>query len=244
MTILFSDIRSFTTMSEKMTVSDTFDFLNEYFEHVGPTIRAHNGFIDKYIGDAVMALFAGDADDAVAAAIELQDQVRRFNEKRLRMEYRAINVGIGLHRGQLMLGTVGEAERYDTTVIADSVNVAARLEELTKVFKIPILVSGEVVRSLGDPSRFHFRYLGKTMPRGTSRLVDLFEALDADPHSLAIKNATKADFDAAVSALDAGRRDQAVPLLELILRTTPEDTVAEYLLNTARDVKISLPVEV
>ncbi|WP_445240301.1 adenylate/guanylate cyclase domain-containing protein [Microcoleus vaginatus] len=110
MTVLFSDIRSFTTISEAMTPQENFSFINSYLSRVSPVIRAHQGFIDKYIGDAIMALFPESADDAVRAAVEMQKQVIIYNQDRLRSNYPLIVIGIGLHAGHLMLGTIGERE--------------------------------------------------------------------------------------------------------------------------------------
>jgi two-component system sensor histidine kinase ChiS len=136
MTVLFADIRSFTSLSERMSPKENFDFLNAYLSRVSPVIRNHNGFIDKYIGDAVMALFPQTADDAVQAAIEMQKQVSLYNSYRQENGYDPIAIGIGLHSGTLMLGTVGESQRMESTVIADAVNLASRLEGLTKVYGV------------------------------------------------------------------------------------------------------------
>ncbi|NNL99826.1 MAG: HAMP domain-containing protein, partial [Gammaproteobacteria bacterium] len=113
MTVLFSDIRSFTTISEAMSPEEIFRFINDYLEQVGPIVRKHGGYIDKYIGDAVMALFPGGPDDALAAAAEMHGQVRDFN--RLRGGSAAgqveVHIGVGIDTGQLMLGTIGEHQR-------------------------------------------------------------------------------------------------------------------------------------
>ncbi|MCZ0900792.1 adenylate/guanylate cyclase domain-containing response regulator, partial [Microcoleus sp. HI-ES] len=126
MTIMFADIRSFTSLSESMSPRENFEFLNSYLSRVGPVIREYNGFIDKYIGDGIMALFPNRAEDAVQAAIEMQHQVKIYNRHRQNSGYQPISIGIGLHTGTLMLGTIGEAERMESTVISDAVNLASR----------------------------------------------------------------------------------------------------------------------
>ena len=166
MAVLFSDIRSFTALSEDMSPSESFEFVNEFFAHVGPAIRGNGGFIDKYIGDAVMGLFAETPDQAVDAAIALHEQVWRFNESRARRLKPPIRVGVGVHFGTLMLGTVGDEERLETTVISDAVNVASRLEGLTRAYGARIIVSGSLVRALSDRSKYHLRFLG-TVSLGT-----------------------------------------------------------------------------
>ncbi|MCB0315312.1 MAG: response regulator, partial [Calditrichaeota bacterium] len=105
MTVLFSDIRSFTSLSEKMTPKENFDFLNEYLRYVIPPIRNYRGFIDKYIGDAIMAMFPRQPEDAVQAAIDSIRQLRDYNDLRRKRGEVPIQISIGLHTGTLMLGT-------------------------------------------------------------------------------------------------------------------------------------------
>jgi class 3 adenylate cyclase len=237
MTILFSDIRSFTTLSETMPPEGVFAFLNAYLAHAGPIVRARGGFIDKYVGDAIMALFAGPVDEAVSAAIDLQAEVRRFNMERARHLDTPIAIGVGIHCGPLILGTVGEPERFDTTVIADAVNVASRIEGLTKVYKAPILISGEVVSRLKEPQSFHFRWLGTTQPRGAVKSIDLYEVLDADdPKELLAKINSYDHFKGAVVALESGDGDAAALEFERIVANDPTDDVAKILLAKAYEM--------
>ena len=134
MSILFTDIRSFTSLSESMTPQENFNFINGYLGRVGPVIRSRGGFIDKYIGDAVMALFPERPEDAIDAAIELQCTVELYNRHRNNSGYDPISIGIGIHTGSIMLGMIGEAERMEGTVISDAVNMASRLEGMTKEY--------------------------------------------------------------------------------------------------------------
>ena len=159
MTILFSDIRQFTEMSEKMTPQENFNFLNSYLEVIGPIIR----FIDKYIGDAIMALFAGEPDDALLAAIEMQEELRIFNFERASRGLEPVKVGIGIHTGNLILGTIGEKERMEGTVIADAVNLASRIESLTKEYYTSILVSEFSVRKMKNPKQFLLREIDNVL---------------------------------------------------------------------------------
>ena len=131
MTILFSDIRNFTTLSERMTPDENFAFINAYLERMGPVIRDHNGFIDKYIGDAIMALFES-ADDALRAGLGMLETLEAFNAERRAAGQTPIGIGIGINTGILMMGTIGEKHRMDGTVISDAVNLASRIESLTK----------------------------------------------------------------------------------------------------------------
>src|SRR5919202_3082469 len=148
MAVMFSDIRSFTTMSESMTPQDTFTFVNAYLQRVGPAIRQHNGIIVKYLGDGLMAIFPNGADDAVQAGITKLKKIREYNQQRQVKGYQAIQVGIGIHVGHLMVGMVGEENRMQGDALSDSVNLTARLEGLTKYYGVSMLISEQVLEKL------------------------------------------------------------------------------------------------
>ncbi|MEO5350083.1 MAG: response regulator [Magnetococcus sp. YQC-3] len=185
-TILFSDIRSFTQISESMTPDDLFAFLNDYLSRMERPIEQHNGFIDKFIGDAVMALFDGNfrvqAQGAARAAIGMQQAVQQLNSERAAHNLPGIGTGIGVHIGPVMLGTLGNDNRMDSTVIGDAVNLASRLEGLTKYYGCPIIVSEDVVRFL-DQKEFGSRELDLVAVKGRAQAVAIHEifANDADP---------------------------------------------------------------
>lgn len=198
MTVLFSDIRSFTTLSESMTPRENFAFINSYLARMGPVIRNHAGFIDKYIGDAIMALFANSADDALRAAVEMQLALQKWNASRAKYGLAPVQVGVGLHRGLLMLGTIGENQRMEGTVIADAVNLASRIEGLTKQYGAAILLSDETRRALQDPDQFQLRFIDRVRVKGKSEPVTLYEALSGLPEeTLAARLASMAQFQAA-----------------------------------------------
>ena len=138
-TILFADIRNFTTMSEDLKGEEVFHTLNAYLAQYEAPIHGHNGVIDKYLGDGALAIFK-TADDAVAAATEMLERVRRFNRDRKRLSLPTADIGIGINTGYSTLGVVGNSERLETTVIGDSVNVASRIQDLTKLYGTPLLI--------------------------------------------------------------------------------------------------------
>ena len=173
MSILFSDIRSFTTLSESMMPDENFAFINAYLERMGPVIRDHNGFIDKYIGDAIMALFK-NADDALRAGLAMLDTLDQFNAGRRVAGQQPIAIGIGINTGSLMLGTIGERHRMDGTVISDVVNLAARVESLTKDYKVPLLISEYTWRQLADPNIYDIRSIDVVVVKGKTRPVTIF----------------------------------------------------------------------
>lgn len=177
MTVLFSDIRSFTGFSENNTPQDTIDFLNSYFMSIGPLIRKNNGFIDKYIGDAIMALFPYRVDDAINAALSIMQQLHEFNELRKLSENDPINIGIGIHTGQLMLGTIGESDRIETTVISDAVNIASRLEGLNKKLGTNVLITRESFMKAEDHGKYYVKKIGHVRFRGKKGSIEIVEII-------------------------------------------------------------------
>ncbi|OQW90563.1 MAG: hypothetical protein BWK78_06705 [Thiotrichaceae bacterium IS1] len=172
MTIMFSDLRSFTTFSENMSPKDNFNFINSYLRQMEPIIDRHHGFIDKYIGDAIMALFPNSADDAVQTGITMLKQLEAYNQDRTDAGEQAIKIGIGIHSGPLMLGTVGGPNRMEGTVISDAVNLAARVEDLTKLYRVPLLITEQTYLRLTDPSQYHIRVIDTVKVKGKSDLGD------------------------------------------------------------------------
>jgi two-component system sensor histidine kinase ChiS len=228
MTVFFSDIRDFTALSEQMSPQQTFEFLNSYLRHVTPTIRKYNGFVDKYIGDAIMALFP-QSTDAVEAAIEVLRMINPYNAGRRRAGYGPIQIGIGIHRGDLILGTVGEGSRMQTTVIADAVNVASRIEGLTKTFRVGLLLSQAVVDDLPLDHGFNLRHLGAVKAKGKKHSVEIFECYNADHETLRDhKAATASKFDAAMANFRNGMFLSAGKEFARIASLSPEDTVSAY----------------
>ena len=150
--ILFCDIRGFTSLSEKMTPQELLNFLNSYFLRMNAPIHDNKGFIDKFIGDAIMALFdspegsdCDKAQDAIRAAIGLNRALSLYNQHRAKSGYSAVSIGIGIHFGPVIIGTVGSDDRMDTTVIGDSVNIAQRLETLKSIYNVDIIVSEQLI---------------------------------------------------------------------------------------------------
>jgi class 3 adenylate cyclase len=178
MSVLFADIRSFTSLSEKMTPKENFDFINAFLEYMEPAINSNDGFIDKYIGDAIMALFGCKADDALNAALAMRNQLMQFNIILEAEGKTPIDIGIGIHTGNLMLGIVGGSERLQGTVISNAVNLASRIESLTKMYGIPIIISDKTLACLIHKENFVYRYLDNVRVIGKKEAVILYEVLD------------------------------------------------------------------
>lgn len=228
MAVLFSDIRSFTALSETMSPAQNFAFLNSYLSRVGPIVRNHAGFIDKYIGDAVMALFPEKAVDALDAAIDMQRELREFNHHRMKKNFAPVKIGVGLHSGSLYLGTIGEAERMDSTVISDTVNVASRIEHLTKSVGASVLVSGVMFSQIDDRQRFRSRLLGRIPLRGKKERMEIFEIFDGQSdYLLELFDQTITDFANGVAAYYGGNFDAAARALARVLAVNPADRVSQ-----------------
>ena len=235
MSILFSDIRNFTALSETLTPAQNFDFLNSYLKRMAPIVRMHHGFIDKFIGDAVMALFPGKADDALHCAIAMQKEILRYNEHRSGQGYAPIEIGIGIHEGDLMLGTIGAEERMDGTVISDAVNLSSRIEHVTKSFGARILISGHFFSALENPHNFHVRLLGRVAVRGKTESIEIYEVLDYLPENVLTRlAAVKPEFEEAVRLLSARRPEEAGALFSRILQSVGEDRVTQKLLDKCK----------
>lgn len=231
MTILFSDIRNFTTLSEGMTPDENFAFINAYLARVGPVIRDHNGFIDKYIGDAIMALFES-ADDALRAGLGMLAALDAFNAESRAAGRPPIAIGIGINTGTLMMGTIGEQHRMDGTVISDAVNLASRIEDLTKTYHVSLLISQYTRDKLVDPAAYDIRPIDIVVVKGKTRAVTVFEVFQRDPgEQRAAKAKTRALLQSGVEALARHDTAAARHLFEECLRIQPDDTAARNLLK-------------
>jgi class 3 adenylate cyclase/HAMP domain-containing protein len=225
MTVLFSDIRSFSALSESMTPFENFNFLNSYLKRMGPEIRACGGFIDKYIGDGIMALFSRSPDDGLAAAVAMQRKLVEYNVHRASSGYAPIGVGIGVHTGSLMLGTVGEHERMDGSVIADAVNLCSRLEALTRVYGAAILTTSRTLKA-SVPGRFASRFIDRVRVKGRRETVLLFEILDGDPPDKRVLKLSYREELARAMRLYYGRRfDEALRIIDGLRSRNPEDEI-------------------
>ncbi|MFC1851985.1 two-component regulator propeller domain-containing protein [candidate division CSSED10-310 bacterium] len=245
MTILFSDIRSYTSLSETMSPKENFNFLNAYLNRVGPIIRNNNGFVNQYFGDGMMALFPGKADDAVLAAIEMQKQVNHYNSTRLSRGRQLISIGIGLHTGSLMLGIIGDELRMDGSVVSDAVNSASRLEGLTKKYQAAIITSERTLKALKNPDQHHHRFLGKVQVKGKKEAVSIFEIFDADPDNIRdLKIKTKKDFETGLQDYFGKNFAKAVVSFGNILNVNADDKAAKlYLERSAKLIQKRVPYD-
>ena len=240
MAILFADIRSFTALSEKMTPRDNFRFLNSYLGRMNPFIWENGGYIDKYIGDAIMALFPSGAGSALDAAIAMLAYIPVYNSHRAAFGYAPIRIGVGVNTGPVMLGVIGHERFMQGTVISDAVNLASRLEGLTKIYGASLLVSNHVLFGLEDPNRYHYRFLDRVRLRGKEDTVPVYEVFNADPPELfERKKRTREAFERGVYEYHAGNFMSAAKLFDEIRDpAAPEKTIEIYLTRCGRSLKL------
>lgn len=183
-TILFSDIRSFTTISEMLPPEDLVAMLNNYFTVMVHEIILKNGIVDKFIGDAIMAVFGApkqrehDAESAVWAAINMIKSLTEFNKNQLNNNFVVFETGIGINTGDAIVGNIGSEEKVDYTVIGDPVNLGARLESLTKYYKLPILISEFTKQNISENAELFFLTVDTVRVKGKAFPVKIYYPID------------------------------------------------------------------
>ncbi len=241
LTVSFSDLRGFTEVSEDSTAAEGFKLLNDYLGRMEPAISRHGGFIDKYVGDAVMSLFIKGSDGAVAAAVDMHRALADFNAERPHAV--PLKMGIGLHAGEVMLGTVGSADRLETTVIGDTVNTASRLEGASKQFCGAVLISRQVLDRLRDPGPFLLREVGRVTVLGKKEVLEVHEVLAARPAAEAEAAAsTRETFAEALAAWYDADFESAARLFGACRDAAPSDELAASYVKRCRRFAAAPPV--
>lgn len=229
MTIMFSDIRSYTNLSESMHPTDNFKFLVRYLSHVGDMLHKNSGFPVQYYGDGVMAMFHGDTDNAVQAAVDMHGKVKEYSEERVKKGRRALQIGVGLHTGKIVMGIRGDARRWEGGIVGDAVNLAARMEGLTKMYGASTLISDDTFNRLKNPKKFNIRFIGKVKVKGKDVPVGMYEVLNGLPEdNFKLKIATKEMFDDALNNFFNGKLERAKDLFETVVKQNPADIAASH----------------
>ena len=228
MTVMFSDIRGFTSMAEKMRARGTFNFINTYLQRISPTVRTHNGFVVKFIGDGMMAVFPYSVEDAIDSAIAQFQQVHEYNQEIDTNKGFAIEIGIGLHTGHVMAGMIGEPDRIQPDAVSDTVNLAARLEGLSKVYGAALIISEAVRTRLKDLDRYHLRFLDQVIVKGRTKSIAIYEVLEAEPCDRRLhKLHTLDDFEAGIKAYNELDFETAKQRFAKVCDRHPEDKTAQ-----------------
>jgi predicted ATPase/class 3 adenylate cyclase len=241
MTVLFSDVRSYTAISEQLTPEENFQLMSTYFKQMSKIVAGHQGIINQLLGDGIMAFFT-DPGKALEAAVAMQLRLQRYNRSRLASGHIPLRVGIGLHTGPVIIGIMGDEGRMDITISSDTVNTASRIEGLTKHFGANILLSEQVVAQLSDAARQQLRTLGKVQLQGKSEEVGIFECFGGDePETSAGKAASRPAFQAALSAYAAGQFQSAADGLSQVAALNADDRPAQFFLQKAQKLLLVGP---
>jgi adenylate cyclase len=238
-TVLFSDIRHFSTITETLGADETVHMLNAYFTEMVDVVLRHGGILDKYIGDAIMAVFGApladyhNADHAITAAIEMTQALEHFNHHRTADGLEPIEVGIGISTGEVVASSIGTAKRMDYTVIGESVNLAARLEGANKHYGTSVLVSGTTISQMKLAKSW--REIDLIRITGKDKLISVFELLDSYPA------AVRTDLSRMRNAYQRGvqfyrqrRWVEAIPKFEQVLAHCPDDRPSLMYLDRCR----------
>ncbi len=231
-TVLFTDIRDYTSFSENMTPEENFKFVNAFHKRMGPVIQQQGGFVNQYLGDAIMAIFPCRPEDALNAAIGMQQALSTYNEKRIERGRQPIRMGVGLHTGPLIMGIIGDQNRLDAATIADTVNTASRIESLTKHFGTSILLSEDSLQQIENQADFHLRYLGEVQVKGKKEPVGIYECFDDNnQQTIALKVDTLPDFKKGLEQFLSRDFPQAVTTFSNILKVNTIDRPARFFMN-------------
>lgn len=231
-TVLFTDIRGFTGISENMTPKENFFFINSFNKRMGPIVRKNEGFIMQYLGDGFMALFPKGSQYALRASVEMHAALKEYNAERLQKKRSPVKIGVGMQNGKLIMGITGDVERMDAAIISDTVNTAARIEGLSKYYGTSILLTDLCMDSLTNPGEFDFRYLGPVRVQGKQKPIDLYECINGDSEDLyKHKLRSKKTFEQGMDLYFNKEFAMAAVTFQKLIKQNPDDHTARLFLN-------------
>ena len=248
-TILFSDIRSFTDLAEPLSPQELMDFLNDYLKMMNMSIMVNHGFVDKFIGDAVMAIFdrteqsSNDARNALNAGMGMLQVLGTMNQKRKRQGQIPISIGIGIHTGPVVFGTLGFEERMDSTVLGDAVNLASRLESLTKYYGASLLFSDQTFEALGDEKEnLLIRKIDTVMVKGRKQPVTIYELFNSDsPDVQSAKKMVMQSLEEPLSLYRQKKWMEAEQLFTDLARNQPLDSLPNIYVERCQNLLENSP---
>jgi class 3 adenylate cyclase len=242
--ILFSDIRSFTSISEKMMPDDLVNSLNRYFTVMVDIIMARHGIVDKYIGDAIMAFFGApvrhkdDALQSVLAGIEMSEALGQFNAQQRELGKPEFRIGVGINYGVVTVGNIGTEKKMDYTIIGDMVNLASRMEGLTKKYHQPLLISESLHQKVKD--EVDCRLIDTVAVKGKTKGVRIYtvkKRLSEEEkkawtlHNTAMESYYRRDFDEAIGYFQNAQK------------IFPDDYASQLIIDRCRQFKVTPPPE-
>lgn len=239
MTAIFSDIRDYTNLSEKLSPKENFDFMNRYLNTVGPIVENHDGIVMQFIGDGILSLFSS-AKNALDAAIETKKVVNTFNQERIKENKSPIGLGFGVHTGKMILGIIGDLKRRQAGVISSEINTVSRIEGLNKLFGTSIIISEDTLSQIENPMDYNYRFLGKVQVKGQEGIVKLYEFFDGElSDEIKVKIESQEIFSKGLNAYFEKDFLTAAGLLKKVLEINPKDTTAERYLKSSAECIVS-----
>jgi adenylate cyclase len=237
-TILCCDIRGFTPLSERLNPSQLVAFVNQLFERITSVVNRWRGVIDKFLGDAVLCIFEepDSAERAVGCGLDMLSAVKSFNAEKNLPTDQTVKIGIGVHTGPVILGTIGSSERMDSTVLGLTVNLAKRLEEVTRPLGVDMLISDQVTHRLPTGHTYRFRKLGDVLVRGYSEPVAVAEVYNHDPPELRnLKDRIEPILSEGIKLFKTGLLEDAFSKLQEAQSILPQDLPLHLLITSLRE---------
>lgn len=244
-TILFSDIRNFTTFSEQISADELGEFLNEYFTAMTSCIFEQGGTLDKFIGDAVMAFFGAPVsledhpEKACLSAVSMVEELERMNRKRLDQGKAPVRIGIGINTGTAKVGNFGSSDRFDYTVMGESVNLASRLEGLSKTYNATILISRHTYDRVKQV--IQCRLLDRAIVKGSQKPLEIYEVFGPRESISRERIQLAASFEEALALFWQGRWQEAEDLFKELSIRYPEDGPTRVFTERVRQYRATLP---
>jgi predicted ATPase/class 3 adenylate cyclase len=226
MSIMFADLRGFTPLAERLEPRTVIELLNRYFASMEPPILQAKGFVDSFAGDEIKVLFDGFADDAVRAGLAMWRSLEELNYRSVALGQPELHMGIGVSTGPVVLGTVGGPKRIQCSVIGDTVNLASRIERLTKVYRARFLISAHTFQSLTGQEEWAIRMVDRVAVKGKNAAVDIYEVIDAEaPERRAAKLSTRQILGSAMQRYFGRQFEEARVLFGQASAEDPKDAV-------------------
>lgn len=228
MVVMFVDVRGYSAIAEALTPQENIGLINEILQIMQRPVMKHGGIINKYLGDGLMALFGTDTDDAMKASILMMKNLNEYSQKRIGKGLSPIKVGIGIDGGLMMVGTVGSDDRMEHTVVADAVNVASRIEGMTKMYGASLLISEFVYEHLKDPSQYHIRLMDIVKVQGREKPVIVYQVLDGECEAtIELHKKTAQNFSEGILLYHEKKCAEALHSFKRVLEINPDDMAAK-----------------
>ncbi len=245
LTVLFSDIRGFTTLSESLPPEELVSQLNEYLTEMTQIVLENQGTLDKYIGDAVMAIFGAPLDDpdharhACETALQMNERLKALRERWITEGKPPLAIGIGINTGAMIVGNMGSERRFDYTVLGDNVNLASRLEGLTKMYGVTMIVSDSTWEKTGNA--FWSRQLDRVRVKGKHKPVGIHEILARKDADIGTMEEAIRRFDDGIQAYTAAQWDTAISHFQAVLEHIPNDPPSTLYIQRCQQLRQQPP---